>query len=341
MERNLNRRQILKASALAGAGLALAPFLNTSALAQSPATPRKKVLFFTKSSGFQHSAITRDEKNPDRLAYAEEILTNLGAKSGFDVTCSKDGTIFTPENIQSFDLFVFYTTGDLTKDSDKFATRKNGEGKTIPDTDRILHKEPAMPPGGKEAFLEAIRQGKGFIGFHSAADTFHSPKHVRGEVNLLRDVNEKGGDAFDPYIVMLGGEFIIHGKQQNATLKAFDSKFPGAAAFDGASFTEEWYSLKNFAPDLHVILAQDSTGMEGKMYERPLFPETWTRMHGKGRVFYTSMGHREDVWLKPEFLNLIVSALKWTTGQVDADVTSNIKSATPNADPKPSAAASS
>jgi type 1 glutamine amidotransferase len=339
MQPDLNRRQILKASALAGAGLALAPFLNLKALAQAPTAPRKKVLFFTKSSGFQHSVITRDEKNPDKLAYAEQILTDLGAKNGFDITCSKDGTLFTPENIQSFDLFVFYTTGDLTKDSDKFATKKNAEGKKVPDPDKLLHKEPAMPPGGKEAFLEAIKNGKGFLGFHCAADTFHSAAHVKGQ--LLRDVNEQGADAFDPYISMLGGEFIIHGKQQNATLKAFDAKFPGAAAFDGASFVEEWYSLKNFAPDLHVILAQDSTGMEGNMYQRPLFPETWARLHGKGRVFYTSMGHREDVWMKPEFLNLVVNALKWTTGQTDADVTSNIKSTTPNADPKPSAAASS
>jgi type 1 glutamine amidotransferase len=132
---------------------------------------------------------------------------------------------------------------------------------------------------------------------------------------------------------MIGGEFIVHGKQQEATLKAIDPNFPGAKAFDNASFTEEWYSLKNFSPDLHVILAQDCTGMDGKMYERPMYPETWARMHGKGRVFYTSMGHREDGWKKPEFLDLVVNAMRWTTGQVDADVTPNLKQATPEAEP--------
>jgi hypothetical protein len=79
---------------------------------------------------------------------------------------------------------------------------------------------------------------------------------------------------------MLGGEFIVHGKQQNATLKAIDRNFPGAAQLDNAKFVEEWYALKNFAPDLHVILAQDNTGMEGDMYQRPPFPQTWIRMHG-------------------------------------------------------------
>src|SRR4051812_12187811 len=93
-----NRRDVLKAAALAGAGLALSPFAN--GLAQSEAGPRKKVLFFTKSSGFQHSVITRPAQDPNKLAFAEQILTDFGAKNGFDVTCSKDGTIFgAPEKI--------------------------------------------------------------------------------------------------------------------------------------------------------------------------------------------------------------------------------------------------
>jgi type 1 glutamine amidotransferase len=155
---------------------------------------------------------------------------------------------------------------------------------------------------------------------------------VKGEVNLLRDIDAQGHDDFDPYIKMIGGEFVVHGKQQDATLKTIDPNFPGAKAFDNAKFTEEWYSLKNFSPDLHVILAQDCTGMEGKMYQRQTFPETWARMHGKGRVFYTSMGHREDVWKKQEFLDLVVNAMRWTTGQVKADITPNLKQATPNAE---------
>jgi type 1 glutamine amidotransferase len=55
-------------------------------------------------------------------------------------------------------------------------------------------------------------------------------------------------------------------------------------------------------------------------------------MHGKGRVFYTSMGHREDVWEKPEFQALVVGALQWSSRLIDADVTPNISQATPKAD---------
>ncbi len=327
--RNANRRDFLTTGMITAAWLAASPFFGTPARAQPATGPRKKVLFFTKSAGFQHSVITRPEGAPDQLAYAEQILTDLGAKHGFDVVCSKDGSVFTPEKIAEMDVFAFYTTGDLTKNSDKFDVKKDAAGKNVPDPTRLLHEEPAMPTGAKEAFLDAVRQGKGFVGFHSASDTFHSPKHQKTEHELLRNVDADGHDQFDPYITMLGGEFIVHGKQQDATLRAIDRNFPGAAALHDARFTEEWYALKNFSPDLHVILAQDTAGMTGPMYDRPAYPQTWARLHGKGRVFFTSMGHREDVWQKQEFLALTVAAMNWASGRIEADVTPNIKEAMP------------
>ena len=77
--------------------------------------------------------------------------------------------------------------------------------------------------------------------------------------------------------------------------------------------------------------------MRGWQYERPNFPETWCRMHGRGRVFYTSMGHREDVWENPLYQGLLVGALKWATGQVDISVEPNVAKVTPGyaTDPKP------
>jgi hypothetical protein len=292
------------------------------------------VLFFTKSSGFQHSVITRSEKEPEKLAYAEQILTDLGAKHGFDVTCSKDGTIFTPENLKQYDVIAFYTTGDLTKDSDKYATKKDANGKRVEDKDKLLWKEPGMGDAGKAALFDAIRQGKGFMGFHCATDTFHSPAYQHGAGHLPRDVDAEGKDKFDPYIEMIGGEFTIHGAQQKAILKTIDPKWPGAEAFNNASFVEEWYSLKNFSTDLHVILAQDCSDMKGAMYQRGPYPETWARRHGEGPVFYTSMGHREDVWKRPDFEALVIGALNWTSRRIELDITPNIDKATPEANVK-------
>ena len=330
-DRHHNRRDLLKAAGLTAAGLALSPFLGRFANADVSG-PTKKILFFTKSSGFQHSVIAHDPKNPEKLSYAEQILTDLGAKSGFEVTCSKDGTIFASDAMNKFDAFIFYTTGDLTKDSDKYQMLAGPDGKKTVKGD-LITKEPGMGDAGKAALLEAVKNGKGFLALHCGSDTLHS--HGKQGTEMIRDVNEKGEDAFDPYIQMLGGEFIVHGAQQKAVLRCVDPKFPGAAGFDKASFNEEWYSLKNFAPDLHVILLQDCEGMKGPMYQRQPYPETWARMHGKGRVFYSSLGHRDEVWKMPEFDALMTGALNWATGRVEAEVTPNIKDVAPGADPKP------
>ncbi|MBX6316361.1 MAG: ThuA domain-containing protein [Isosphaeraceae bacterium] len=291
----LTRRQLLFAS---GAAL-LGPDVLGQALAADEKGPTKKVLFFTKSSGFQHSVITRKNNQP---SLAERLLTDLGKEHGFEVVCSKDGRLFDPDQIGQWDAFVFETTGDLTTQGGQ----KEGEG-AYP-----------MSKEGKQAFLDAIRGGKGFVGIHCATDTFHSR-----------------GTAIDPYIEMIGAEFIVHGAQQKARIDIVDPNFPGVRPFGTDSFEilDEWYALKNFQDDLHVILVQNTENMDkkgnNKCYDRPNFPETWARMHGKGRVFYTSMGHREDVWENPKFQGLLVGALTWATGRAEADITPNVSKVTP------------
>jgi type 1 glutamine amidotransferase len=179
-----------------------------------------------------------------------------------------------------------------------------------------------MPVEGKKALLKAIEEGKGFIGSHCASDTFHSPGQ--------RNANQPK-EQIDPYIHMLGGEFISHGKQQKAWMRVTSPNFPGTKGVSDFNMLEEWYALKNFTPDLHVILAQDCEGMEGRDYQRGLFPATWARMHGKGRVFYTSMGHREDVWTNPTFQQILLGGIAWALRNVEADVTPNMSKATPKA----------
>jgi uncharacterized protein len=290
----MNRRQMLRA---AGATAWLGPASLRRAFAADTGAP-KKVLFYTKSSGFQHSVITRMD---GKLSLAERILTEIGKEHGFEVVASKDGRLFDPDKIGEWDAFAFETTGDLT-------TPGNKDG------------APPMSADGKKALLDAIRGGKGFVGMHCATDTFHSPKD----------------GPIDPYIEMIGAEFIMHGSQQKSRIDVVDPAFPGASAF-GRSFEmmEEWYALKNFQDDLHVIMVQNTANMEkdakrrNDVYDRPNFPETWARMHGKGRVFYTSMGHREDVWENPMYQGLLIGALSWATGKVEASIEPNIGKVTP------------
>lgn len=256
----------------------------------------KRLLFFTKSSGFEHSVIKR---GGDKLSHAEQILTDIGKQHGFEVVCSKDGRLFDPEKIGQWDAFAFETTGDLTK----------------PGTD----KNPPISADGEKVLYDVVHGGKGFLGMHCATDTFG---YHRG----------KGAD--DPYIQMIGAEFIGHGAQQTAKIDVADPKFPGVGRFgDSFEILDEWYALKHSQDNLRVVLVQNTKDMDksrnNKVYDRPNFPETWARMHGKGRVFYTSMGHREDVWSNAKYQGLLIGALLWATGQVDADVTPNINKVTP------------
>jgi type 1 glutamine amidotransferase len=294
MSSGLSRRQLL----MAGGAAWLGAGTMSRVLARPQGAP-KKVLFFIKSAGFPHPVVTRHGNEP---SLAEKVLKNAGKEHGFEVHATKDGKMFEPDKIGEWDAFVFETTGNLL-------------------TQGGTEKSPAMSPEGEKALYDAIRGGKGFLGMHCAADTFghFAPRN-------------KGAD--DPYIQMIGGEFLSHGAQQEVDIEITAPRFPGVGVGFGSSgrsfrIKDEWYSLKNIADDLHVIMVQVTKGMEGWEYQRPNYPITWARAHGKGRVFYTSMGHREDVWENPMYQGLLLGALGWATGRVDADITPNVKEVTP------------
>lgn len=289
----------------------------------SAANAPKKVLYFTKSSGYEHSVVKQNAGNP---SFSEQVLAELGKKHNIEFTHTKDGSLFTPEYLDQFDAFFFYATGDLT---------------ALRNTPEQGDDNPPMTQAGKEAFLKAIENGKGFIGAHSATDAFHSPgSKLHGEQRWKAD-----GDKADPYIKMIGGEFTRHAKQQEANQVVADPNFPGVSEISSPwRMHEEWYAFKNLANDLHVILYLDTNDMVGPEYQRPAYPSTWARMHGKGRVFYTAMGHREDVWLNPAFQSVLMGGINWALGRVDVDVTPNLAKVTPEAHkipdfvPPPSAA---
>jgi uncharacterized protein len=132
---------------------------------------------------------------------------------------------------------------------------------------------------------------------------------------------------------MLGGEFITHGSNprlQDAKIIANDPKFPGLEGVASPfTFNDEWYSLKDFRTDLHVILTIDTKGMSGKPYERPPYPMTWARMEGKGRVFYTAIGDRPENWSNDLFLNLLGGGIRWAIRDVNASVDRNLTQVAP------------
>lgn len=278
----MKRREFIKDLATLCISGSLLPMLR--------AQDRKvRVLYFTRSAGFEHSVVARPNEG---LSHSEKILIELGKRAGFEVECTKDGSVFDGD-LEQYAVVALYATGDLT--------RPDGP------------KSPPMTPKGKERFLEWVKNGGGVVGFHAATDAFHSRQ---GEV--------------DPFLQMLGGEFLTHGAQQEATVRLVDPAWPGLDQVPKEiRLLEEWYVFRNFAPDLHVIFVQETKGMHGKAYERPPYPQTWARLHGKGRVFYTSFGHREDIWTNQIVQQIMLAGLAWAMKRVDADVTPNIEKVCP------------
>ncbi|MFV1965175.1 MAG: ThuA domain-containing protein [Pirellulaceae bacterium] len=230
-------------------------------------------------------------------SHSANILIDLGKNAGFDVECTKDGGAFDGD-LDAYDAIVFYSCGNLYQPS--------------------VRKVPPMSVKGRERLIEAVAAGKPFVGLHSSCYW--------------------GRDAApdDAYLAMVGGEFISHGAQQEGTVKVVSPGFPGAEGLgDDFRILDEWYAMKHFASDLHVILVQETKGMEGPMYQRPPFPATWAHMFGKGRVFFSSMGHREDVWTSSTFQQILLGGLAWALGNVDADITPNINQVTPKAEQLP------
>jgi len=289
----MDRREMLRSTGAAVIAASAFPMHWVAAAGKK----KQKVLYFTRSAGYEHDAVKIKDGKP---SISDRVLTELGNRYGFDVVCTKDGTVFDGD-LDQYDAIAFYTSGDLTKPNKA--------------------KTPPMSPEGKKKLLRTIASGKGFVAFHAASDSFHS-KGPR---------NENQAES-DPYIAMIGGEFIVHGAQQEAIIRAASPKFPGVRQFGKfQKLKEEWYALKNFAKDLHVILIQDTEGMTGECYQRPPFPATWARMHKKGRVFYTSFGHRQDIWTNPLVQGIIAGGLAWAMGNVRVNVKPNIDKVTPKA----------
>src|SRR5260370_28454186 len=222
-----NRREFLRAATLTGAGLALSNRL--------PGVSSKSVLVFTKSSGWEHDVVKRVGGKPSLV---DDTVNGLGNKHGFKVGVTKDGRIFDSKEFHSYAGVVFFTTGDLTT--------LGTDGK------------PPMSPEGKESLLEAVRKGMGFVGVHAASDTFQTPPDPKDLSNRYI----AHGEQEDPYLRMLGGEFIVHGREprlQDADLVVNDHNFPDLEGVTSpVNLNDEWYSLKDFMPALQAILQLDT-----------------------------------------------------------------------------------
>jgi hypothetical protein len=256
------------------AALAIAATVTTAA-------EPKKLLLVTATAGFHHTS----------TASAEEILPEMGKKSGaFEIVgIVRSGP--RPKDKAEGDAWTEKMKQDFAEKMSTSAL-KSYDGVIFANTTGIL------PLPDKEAFLAWIKSGKAFIGMHSASDTFHAPD---GKV--------------DPYIEMLGGEFQTHKAQAGVECLVQDMKHPATKALGEAYCieVEEIYLFKNYDPArVHELLILDKHPNDKKQLGH--FAVAWCKKHGDGNVFYTSLGHREDVWDNKRYQQHILGGIKWALG---------------------------
>lgn len=163
-----------------------------------------------------------------------------------------------------------------------------------------------MDDSQKADLLSFVRDdGKGFIGIHSAAITFTS---------------------WPEYGKMLGGYFDGHpwGEFQ-APLVVEDPNFPGMTRLS-QNFTlhDEIYQIKDFSrANVRVLLRLDADKVDlsrqGVRRQDKDFAVIWAREYGKGRVLYNGLGHREEVWGRPDIQKMWVDMVRWSMGDLPGD----------------------
>jgi type 1 glutamine amidotransferase len=160
----------------------------------------------------------------------------------------------------------------------------------------------------KADLLSFVRDdGKGFVGAHSATITWMD---------------------WPEYGKMIGGYFDEHPWGTFvAPILVEDAAFPGMSQW-GPSFmlNDEIYQIKNYSrEDRRVLMRLDAAKVDLKNPRVHRtdndFAVAWAKMYGKGRVFYSTLGHVEANWDKPEMQKMYLEAMKWALKITDADVT--------------------
>ncbi len=235
----------------------------------------KKLLVVTTTTGFRHSSIPTAEKILAQLAKdsgeftVEFVQQPPGhAETGFPVKLKADAS--------EADKAAFNAAEAEWNEKLKLALQKLSP-ESLKNYDGVMFVSTTgdLPIPDKQGFLNWVRAGHAFIGIHAAADTFH---------------------GWPGYIDMLGGEFAHHGAQVSVDCINVDPANPATAHLPKVwtISQEEIYQFKNYDPakvhDLLILEKHPETGEPGH------YGVCWCKDYGAGKVFYTSLGHREDIW---------------------------------------------
>jgi type 1 glutamine amidotransferase len=232
---------------------------DTTTPGTPPGAAARRLLVVTHTAGFRH----------DSIPTAEATLQQIGTSSAlFDVEFARTADdvqrLLTAESLARFHAVCFAnTTGNIG----------------IPDL---------------SAFLRWISGGGGFVGAHSASDTYHESAE---------------------FLEMIGGEFDTHGSIAATEVRVDAPSHPAVAHLAPRfTITDELYRFKRFDAEKVMRLLSldrnpaDGVGEAGAAADLPM---AWHRTYGEGRVVYTAFGHRQEVWQDPRFQQHLREAIRW------------------------------
>jgi type 1 glutamine amidotransferase len=254
----------------------------------------KRLLFLTHAGLYKHTS----------LGPAEKAVIELGKTNGFDVTTVEgykldpeqhDFSFLTPEYLAGFDGVMMMTNGNL-----RFSDAQ------------------------KQHLLAFVRSGKGFIGAHCASLTFYDYPPFgdmlggyfhrnlpQGTIGVL-----KVEDTTHPATRMLGSSWPLVDEFYLFGTAPWDAARPG----DNIDVLFKNRIPMGFSRDrVKVLLSLDTNAMDLSKQPHLVkggdYPQPWTREYGKGRSFYTSLGHRDDIWINdPVFRAHITGGIRWALG---------------------------
>lgn len=270
---------------------------------QTPASPAvpKTLLFLTHAALYKHSS----------LAPAEKAVTELGAAGGFEVTTLEgykqdssrlDLSMVTPEYLARFDGLMLMTNGNLP-----------------------------LTPVQKQAIVDYVRGGRALVGVHCATLTLYDyPEfgrllggyYRRSIVPTPRIDPEHIGvlkveDVSHPATKMLGASWPVVEEFYQFGTEVWDASRPA----ENVSQVGRLPIPLAFTRDrVHVLLSLDTGKMDiadlgPEIKKDGDYPQAWTRTDGRGRVFYTALGHRDDIWSTDEkFRAHVRGGIRWALG---------------------------
>ena len=216
------------------------------------------------------------------IPYANEAFGQLGAHTGaYTAEISDDMGVFTPQRLARYDAVLFNNTTELN-----FAD-----------------------PAQRQALLDFVARGKGVIGIHAASDSFYTWPE---------------GQA------LLGGQFKSHPwtAKDTVAVKLDDPAHPLVAAFAGKGFwiRDEIYQIVGSysRSSQRVLLSLDMSQPENARPPDMIvrsdndFPIAWIRQQGRGRVFYTSLGHNPELYETRQILQHYLDGIQYALGDLRA-----------------------